>query len=253
MLFALILRGVSFEFQSQFPGYSKLWGRAFATGSIIAALCQGLALGEILSGISTTGRLFSGGPFDFLTPLSILTSLFVLAFYGLLGTGWLVHKTDSSLLPSIRRKGRFLAVTAFALLLAIVVLALFTSPVAANIDSAGKTLLVAAMVVVAGLGVLGAFITLGSRDDTVPFLFGALSLVALVGGAVAALYPYVVPPAITLQEAAAPQSSVNFLLVGVGLCIPVILIYNAYAYWVFRGKFDLPDLGNTNEKPTPKA
>jgi cytochrome d ubiquinol oxidase subunit II len=53
-------------------------------------------------------------------------------------------------------------------------------------------------------------------------------------------YPYVVPPNITVHEAASPAGSLNFLLIGVGLCMPAILAYNTYAHWVFRGKLRMP-------------
>ena len=51
-------------------------------------------------------------------------------------------------------------------------------------------------------------------------------------------YPYIVPHAITIWDAAAPDESLLFLLVGAAVLIPAILAYTAYAYWVFRGKVD---------------
>ena len=52
------------------------------------------------------------------------------------------------------------------------------------------------------------------------------------------MWPYVIPPSVTLAEAAAPESSQMFMLVGAVVLIPIILAYTAYAYWVFRGKMD---------------
>jgi len=50
------------------------------------------------------------------------------------------------------------------------------------------------------------------------------------------MYPYVVPQSITIWQAAAPESSQLFMLVGVAILVPLILGYTAWAYWVFRGK-----------------
>ncbi|EQD48312.1 Cytochrome bd ubiquinol oxidase, subunit II, partial [mine drainage metagenome] len=50
------------------------------------------------------------------------------------------------------------------------------------------------------------------------------------------LFPYIVPPDLTLWQAAAPPASQGFLLVGAVVLVPIILAYTAYAYWVFRGK-----------------
>jgi len=54
-------------------------------------------------------------------------------------------------------------------------------------------------------------------------------------------YPNLVPPALTIAEAAAPDSSLMFLLVGAVVLIPMILAYTAYSYWVFRGKVRVGD------------
>jgi cytochrome d ubiquinol oxidase subunit II len=55
-------------------------------------------------------------------------------------------------------------------------------------------------------------------------------------GILISFYPYMVPTSITLWEAAAPDESLKFLLVGALVLLPMILAYTAYAYWVFRGK-----------------
>ena len=64
-----------------------------------------------------------------------------------------------------------------------------------------------------------------------------LFLVSYLGIAIS-VYPYVVPRAITVWQAAAPDESLFFLLVGTAVLIPIILAYTAYSYWVFRGKAD---------------
>ena len=71
---------------------------------------------------------------------------------------------------------------------------------------------------------------------TAPFLIAlALFALGLVGLGIS-IYPYVVPRAITIWDAAAPRASLVFMLVGAAIMVPLILAYTGYAYWVFRGK-----------------
>ena len=74
MLIGLIFRGVAFEFRWRTtPGKRNRWDIAFAGGSWLAALAQGIALGAILQGVHVEGRHYAGGWWDWLTPFSILT------------------------------------------------------------------------------------------------------------------------------------------------------------------------------------
>src|SRR3546814_20377735 len=50
------------------------------------------------------------------------------------------------------------------------------------------------------------------------------------------LYPYIVPSEVTIWQAAAPEQSQVFMLVGVIIILPMILAYTGWAYWVFRGQ-----------------
>ena len=59
------------------------------------------------------------------------------------------------------------------------------------------------------------------------------------GGLGISIWPYIVPESVTIWQAASPEKSQNFMLVGVAILIPVILAYTAYAYWIFRGKVDV--------------
>jgi cytochrome d ubiquinol oxidase subunit II len=49
-------------------------------------------------------------------------------------------------------------------------------------------------------------------------------------------YPYLVPPSLTVFEAAAAPSSQLLLIVGTVILLPIILCYNGVIYWIFRGK-----------------
>ena len=94
MLFALIFRGIAFGYRVQATNFRYLWDIAFAGGSMLATLCQGLILGGLISGVPMQDGMFSGGPFSFFTLLGLLCGAGLLGGYALLGAGWLIWKTD---------------------------------------------------------------------------------------------------------------------------------------------------------------
>lgn len=239
MLLALVFRGVAFEFRWRTQRGRFLWDAAFAGGSIVATLAQGIALGALIQGIPVADRAYAGGWWNWLTPFSLLTGLALVFGYALLGATWLIMKTDGAL----RERAYKLAIPAArATVLMIVCVSLWTpflDPVfMARWFSYPAILYV---VPVPGLVALAAWILYtGIRDrrDRVPF-FAALALFVLsYAGLGISFFPHIVPPSITIHDAAAPDDSLKFLLVGSAVLIPLILAYTAYSYWVFRGKVD---------------
>jgi cytochrome d ubiquinol oxidase subunit II len=103
MLLALVFRGVAFEFRWVAKPHHRKWDIAFTAGSAIAAFSQGLMLGGLLHGIHVADRKFAGGPFDWLTPFSLLVSASLVGGYALLGAGWIVFKTEGELFERARR------------------------------------------------------------------------------------------------------------------------------------------------------
>ena len=98
MLIGLVFRGVAFEFRWRTTQVERnRWDIAFAGGSSVAALAQGIALGAILQGVHVEGRHYAGGWWDWLTPFTVLTGISLVAGYALLGATWLVMKTEGGL------------------------------------------------------------------------------------------------------------------------------------------------------------
>ena len=258
MLLALIARGVAFEFGAQYDHYVRAWGDAFAVGSALAALCQGLALGALFGGLHAAIGGEAVGPFDFLSPYSLLVGLLVMALYALAGAGWLVDKTAGDLRAHAATAGRIAGGLVAVLLLAVLAATPVVSPIARAPHTAGQIVLAATLLLLAVLGLGVAFATLGARHGPLPFLAAAGSLAALDLGAAAVAYPFLVPGALTLWQAAAPRTTYTLLLGGVALCIPVILAYSAYAYYVFRGPATVgewsaaaPSADGTRTAPAP--
>jgi cytochrome d ubiquinol oxidase subunit II len=237
MLLALIFRGVAFEFRWRTQRGKFLWDWAFAGGSTMAAFAQGVALGALVQGIPVANRAYAGGWWDWLTPFSLLTGVALVFGFALLGATWLVYKAEGRVQEEAYR---FAAVTGIATLLAIAATSLWTpflNPTFMQRWFAWPQVLYTAPVpLMVGLAALVLFCSLAARRELAPFL-AALSLFVLsyIGLGIS-FYPYIVPTSVTIWDAAAPDKSLGFLLVGAGVLVPLILIYTAYSYWVFRGK-----------------
>jgi len=236
MLFGLIFRGVSFDFRAQArrPGP---WNLALGWGSLVAALAQGLAVGGFLSGITVRGGRFAGSVWDWLNPLAVLVALTLVAGYVLLGATFLILKTAGE----VRDDGyRYARVGAWSLLLLAVGVGLWAvckDPFLARkwFVSPGwwLTTLPTAL---AGLSLVMVIYSLLRLKETAPFFWSLLLFAFAFLAMAASIHPYVVPPAITAQEAAAPVLTLKIMALVVGILLPVMLIYNSYQYRVFRGK-----------------
>jgi cytochrome bd ubiquinol oxidase subunit II len=237
MLIGLIFRGVAFEFRWRTRAERNLWDIAFSAGSWLAALAQGVALGAILQGVHVDARHYAGGWWDWLTPFSILTGISLLIGYALLGATWLILKTEGELRDKAYRVSWYLL---FAMLLAIAAVSLATPLL--TIQYARRWFTWPAIVLTAPvpLAVIAVSVlllkSLADRRDNRPFVLSLLLFVLSYAGLGISMYPYIVPQSITIWQAAAPERSQLFMLVGVAVLIPLILAYTGWAYWVFRGK-----------------
>lgn len=237
MLLGLVFRGVAFEFRWRAASHRPLWDLAFAGGSMIAAFAQGVTLGALLQGITIEGRAFAGGPFDWVTPFGLFTGLSVVIGYALLGSTWLLMKTEGRLRNRARRMSFWLAIATMICVAAVSAATPFLDPIYAHRWFSWPNVLYTAQVpLLVAIGTFLYFRTLLRGSEQAPF-FIALGLFALsYAGLGISMYPDVVPTRITIWEAASPPSSQLFMLVGAGILIPIILAYTGYAYWVFRGK-----------------
>ncbi|MGC1430065.1 MAG: cytochrome d ubiquinol oxidase subunit II [Albidovulum sp.] len=239
MLLALVFRGVSFEYRWRTTRWKGVWDIAFFGGSLIAALCQGIALGALVQGIEVTDRAYSGGWFDWLTPFSILTGVAVVVGYALLGATWLVLKTENALQNQMRNYAWYLGAATLSLIGLISLLTPFQDPIYFQRWFSLPGSLWTMIVPVVMLALVWSFFRgLNDLKDLQPFL-SALGFftVSFVGIGIS-FYPMMVPPSLSIWDVAAPDSSLAFALVGAVILIPIILGYTAYAYWVFRGKMD---------------
>ena len=246
MLLALIFRGVAFEFRWRTETVigRKLWDSAFFGGSFLAALTQGITLGALLQGIEVEGRAYAGGWWDWLTWFSVLTGVAVVVGYAFLGACWLVLKLEGKDQTPFRHMARVLGLATIGFIAAVSLatpfidgdyyLRWFTWPSMAA--AAPIPIAVAAITVI-------LFRSLWHEGrDWLPFVLGLALFGMCFAGLGISMWPHVIPPDVTIWDAAAPEKSQVFMGIGAVVLLPIILGYTAYAYWVFRGKLD-PEKG----------
>jgi cytochrome bd ubiquinol oxidase subunit II len=237
MVTCLIVRGVSFEVRGKASRTKNAWSLAFILGSAGAAFSQGIILGAYLQGIPVANGSFSGDRFFWLSPFSLLTGLGLMATYALLGACWLVLKTDGDLQ---RRLHQLIGPLTGVLLAFMVAVSIWTPLADAEIAKRWFSAplfyrLLPVPVLVALVAVL-MFRAIRRRHDAVPFLLALLLVLLGYVGLLVSVWPYAIPNSVTLWAAAAPYSSQAFTLVGAAVIVPIILVYTAAGYWVFRGK-----------------
>jgi cytochrome d ubiquinol oxidase subunit II len=206
---------------------------------VVAALAQGVALGALVQGIPVAHRAYAGGWWDWLTWFSLLTGLALVVGYALLGAGWLILKTTGELQARARRFAWIAGVGTLALIGLVSLITPFLDPIFMQRWFAWPAVLYSAPVpIFVALAAAALFWGLYTQRDGVPFLAAiALFVLSYIGLGIS-FYPYILPPSITIWDAAAPDQSLAFLLAGALVLFPLILGYTAWAYWVFRGKVD---------------
>ena len=239
MLLGLVFRGVAFEARWRDPRHEPLWDWAFFGGSLIAAMSQGIVLGALLQGIAVEGRSYSGGWLDWLSPYSLLTGLGVVAGYALLGATFLAMKVTGRAEDHAYRLAMKAAFVTLVLMVAVSLATPFLRPLYWNRWFDWPNILFVSQVpLLTAILFYGLYRSIRSRKQYRPFLISLAIFGLGMAGLGISMWPYVVPQSVTIWEAAAPERSQVFMLVGVAIIMPIILTYTAWAYWVFRGKVE---------------
>ena len=238
MLVGLIFRGVAFEFRFKARANKRhIWDKAFIGGSIAATFFQGVALGAFIDGIPVVDRQYAGGGMDWLSPFTVFCGIALIVAYALLGCTWLIMKTEGHLQERMHKLGRPLALGVLLLMGAV---SLWTPLAHSDIAARWFTLPnlfwflpVPILVLVTMYGLLKA---IARNAHYTPFLLTLVLIFLGYSGLGISLWPNIIPPSISIWEAAAPPQSQGFMLVGTLFIIPFILGYTFWSYYVFRGK-----------------
>jgi len=234
LLIGLIFRGIAFEFRFRSERMRVVWDWGFFVGSVVVTFVQGAAVGAMVRGIPVTNGQYAGSPFGWLHPFAILTGIGLVLGYALLGAGWLVLKSDGELRDWAYARIRVLAISVLVVLfLAFAVTFDFSVLARTDLQSRQWGLVFPAIGLLAMAGIaLGVH----GRNDKLPFAMTVLFFIASFLSLGVMFWPYMIPYAITVAQAAAPDESLQFLFYGGVVVLPVIAAYTIGVYWVFRGK-----------------
>jgi cytochrome d ubiquinol oxidase subunit II len=235
MLLGLILRGVAFEFRYNTHRMRWIWDLSFIGGSLIATFMQGTMVGALVEGLQFTNGQYSGGEFGWLTPFAVLCGIGLCLGYALLGACWLVSKCDAEVRDSAHRQIPFLAAGVLVFLVIVFIFALAEHIPIMNRWIDRPYLFVFPAIAAVAATVLAVSIL--RYNDRWPFYMVALIFMSAFGTLALSFWPYMIPFAMTINEAAAPHSSLAFMFWGEGLFVfPLMLGYTIVSYRVFRGK-----------------
>jgi cytochrome d ubiquinol oxidase subunit II len=237
MLVALILRGVSFEFRFKATTSKRVWAVCFSAGSILAAFAQGLMLGAIVEGLPIHGGKFTGGAFAWFSPFAMLTGTAVVFGYALLGSTWLILKTEGAMQNIAYALTRPLVAVVVAFMgLVSTSLPSLNSQIMARWFENWNFLWLSPVPALALINAVLLWRAVMRRAEAAPFIL-ALTFFGLgFAGLLIGMWPNLLPPSMSIWDAAAPPASQKFILVGTLIMLPAVFGYTWWSYKVFAGK-----------------
>jgi len=235
MLAGLILRGVAFEFRHRTRRWRWLWDASFADGSLVAAFMHGLTVGALVEGLPIANGRYAGGDLGWLSPFAMLCGVGLCIGYALLGACWLVRKCHGDI-----RKSAYRLIPALSLVLLLFLIAVLGFALVEQLRVMTRWLQRPYLLIFPAIGLVAAYLLAASlrrRNDAAPFRLVAVIFAAAFGTLALSFWPYMIPFSITIDDAAAPHSSLAFMFWGAGLFVfPLMLLYTASNYRVFRGR-----------------
>jgi len=235
MLAGLILRGVAFEYRYKTERMRWIWDAGFVGGSLVATFIQGMTVAALVEELPISNGQYVGGEFGWFSPFAVLCGIGLCLGYALLGACWLVRKCEGDVREEAYRLIPYLSIALLAFLVVV-----FAYALAEKLQVTQRWLERPYLFVFPAIGVIAALLaaeSVRSRRDEVPFYMVALIFVAAFGTLAISFWPYMIPFSITIEEAAAPHSSLAFMFWGAGIIVfPLMLLYTVISYSVFRGK-----------------
>ena len=235
MVSGLILRGVAFEFRNKTERMRWIWDVSFAGGSFVAAFIQGLMVGALVEGLPISNGQYAGGEFGWLSTFPLLCGVGLLLGYTLLGACWLVRKCEDEV-----RDAAYRLIPALSIGLLVFLIVVFAYALVDHFRIMSRWLERPYLFVFPAIGIVAAIVLAASvrqRRDGPPYYMVVLIFATAFSTLAISFWPYMIPFSITINDAAAPRSSLAFMFWGEGLFVfPLMLVYTAVSYSVFKGK-----------------
>lgn len=248
ILFALILRGVSFEFRGKVddPRWRKIWDGCIFVGSFLPALLFGVAFANIFQGIPIDGNgIFQGNLFTLLNPYGLLGGLLFVAMFLEHGALWLCVKTEGVL----HQRAVKTALMAWVVMLVMVVLFLAASVFATNLfDNYAAHPILFIVPLLAVVAFFGTKMYMGKEDFLKAWMSSALAIICVTFFGIIGLFPNLFPSSIDPEyslsafNASASPLTLKIMLTVVLIFIPIVIAYQVWTYRLFMGKITPEDL-----------
>ena len=237
MLLGLIFRGVAFEFRFKAQKSRRIWDYAFHFGSLMATFMQGMILGALVQGIQVSGRSFAGGAFDWINAYSVMTGVALVFGYALLGSTWLVMKTEGETQQWARKSASYvLGYVGFFIAVVSISMPMMKDSIRLLWFSLPNIFYLLPIPLLTAVLFIVIWRDLHKGSEFRPFFMSiGVFLLGYLGLGIS-LWPWLVPHQVTFRQAAAAPESQSLLLVGTVIMLPVVLTYTAYCYYLFRGK-----------------
>ena len=238
MLLGLIFRGVAFEFRFKASNdQRKIWDIAFHGGSLMAAFMEGIILGNFVQGVEVDGRNFAGGSLDWANGFSVIAGLGVVFAYALLGSTWIIMKTNGITQKWARKVASYVLVYVAISIGTISISMPFVEERIIKLwFSMPNFFYLLPIPLLTLVGFIRLWLDLRSDKETRPFAITLILFFLAYLGLGISIYPWIVPFKFTIWQAAASSTSQSILLIGTAIFLPIILCYTAYSYYIFRGK-----------------
>ena len=242
MLIALIFRGVAFEFRMKAQRTVWVWDLSFFMGSLVAAFSQGVVLGTYVQGFGPVVPDYQAVPhYQWLTSFSFMTGLGTICGYVLLACCWLVLKTTGQLQRKAFAYGRVACVLVAMFMLVFSIWTPFlTDEHFSRWLDIDKIAYLGFLPLLTTKLFLTNWVSLTKRHEWIPMVSAIGVFLCGAAGIVVSVYPYIVPHSMTFEQAASPRHALEFMFYGVCIAMPVLLLFTAYSYYVFRGKVTKP-------------
>jgi cytochrome d ubiquinol oxidase subunit II len=247
ILFALILRGVAFEFRSKLEDsrWTAIWDKCVVVGSFLPALLLGVAFANIFQGIPIDeAGIFQGTLFSLLNPYGLLGGLLFVLLFMVHGSIWLAAKTEGAL----HERAASLGAKLWAALAVVAVIFLAATWFATNLyDNYLKNpfffsipIVLIPVITVGSLFMTRVYMAKGSWWKSWFASISTIMGVALFG--VAGLYPNLLPSSLnpayslTIYNSASSPLTLKIML-GVALTfVPIVIAYQIWVYHTFKHK-----------------
>jgi len=248
ILFALILRGVAFEFRSKGAGRSwrRSWGAAHLFGSAAPAVLWGVAFTDLVRGLAIgPGAAYRAGLGGLVSPVALLGGLTTLVLFSLHGAVFLSLKTTGDLRRRARRAAAWLAAPALACVAGIAVAVGVAVAGTSRPDGLPGVVPVAFAGAAVGSVAAAGLLVIRGREGWA-FAATAVSVLTLTGAAFSALFPRVMvstrgaADSLTIWNAASAHETLLVMTVVAAIFTPVVLAYQGWTYWVFRQRLTRP-------------